>query len=413
MPTRILFVNHSVPHCFHGGGGVTAYSIVLALLQADIEVHLLCLESSDLNGNSKEDFHINHLKKDLCVEVYFADRKLRPKGRKRLPLFKDHFAYLEYHKEVKKVFSKIRADAIIGYHWEVLSSFFMIKDIPILGLVGDPIHLPDLFRSAFKKKYGTKVSWSKCLRSKFFGGMNLKVQKSGMVRLLNNCSISGAFAAHHARELSEMGASNCRYFHTPTPNPLNLKKVRSGKFKILHIGHLRGIATLAGLELLAFEILPYLKNHIGSDNFEIHLVGGFFESLPEKIRQKLTDPSVLVRGQINPPDEEFLSSNVVIVPTPIELGIRVRIITALSFGSCIIAHEANKRGIPELENGKNCLLGTSGTKIAKLTERVFNDACLQDSLELSARNSYEKHFSIEQSKTELSNSVNYAIAIRK
>ena len=45
--------------------------------------------------------------------------------------------------------------------------------------------------------------------------MNLKVQKSGMVRLLNNCSISGAFAAHHARELSEMGASNCRYFHTP------------------------------------------------------------------------------------------------------------------------------------------------------------------------------------------------------
>ena len=172
-----MFVNHSVPHCFHGGGGVTAYSMILALLQADIEVHLLCLESSDLNGNSKEDVHINHLKKDLRVEVYFADHKLRPKGRKRFPLFKDHFAYLEYYKEVRKVFSDIRADAIIGYHWEVLSSFFMIKDLPILGLVGDPIHLPDLFRSVFKKKYGTKVSWSKYLRIKFFWRNEFKSSK--------------------------------------------------------------------------------------------------------------------------------------------------------------------------------------------------------------------------------------------
>ena len=130
MPTKILFVNHSVPHCYHGGGGVTAYSMVLALLQADIEVHLLCLENSDLNGNSKEDVHVKHLENDLGVKVYFADRKLRPKGRKRLPLFKDHFTYLEYHKEVRKVFSEIRADAIIGYHWEVLSSFFMILSKP-------------------------------------------------------------------------------------------------------------------------------------------------------------------------------------------------------------------------------------------------------------------------------------------
>ena len=241
--------------------------------------------------------------------------------------------------------------------------------------------------------------------------MNLKVQKSGMVRLLNNCSISGAFAAHHARELSAMGASNCRYFHTPTPNPLNLKKVRSGKFKILHIGHLRGIATLAGLELLAFEILPYLKNHIGSDKFEIHLVGGSLKVYPKKSGKSLLIPLFLVRGQINPPDEEFLSSNVVIVPTPIELGIRVRIITALSFGSCIIAHEANKRGIPELENGKNCLLGTSGMEIAKLTERVFNDPSLQDSLELSSRNSYQKYFSIEQSKLELTHNLNKLLSI--
>ena len=72
MPTRILFVNHSVPHCFHGGGGV-CYSMVWLFYRL-ILIHLLCLESSDLMETLRKIF-MKSFKKDLCVEVYFADRK--------------------------------------------------------------------------------------------------------------------------------------------------------------------------------------------------------------------------------------------------------------------------------------------------------------------------------------------------
>lgn len=163
----------------------------------------------------------------------------------------------------------------------------------------------------------------------------------------------------------------------------------------MHIGHLQGIATLAGVELLANEVLPQLKKSLPPDSFEIHLVGGFFETMPAELQAAMRDPHVRIRGQVTPADEEFLSSNVVLVPTPIDLGIRVRILTAFSFGSCVVAHTSNAKGIPELKDGANALLAADGKGLALACKRIFEDAGLEEEMGRGARATYLSSFSLE------------------
>ena len=391
---RVVFVNDSVPHCFHGGGGVTAYSMVKALAGRGLDVNVVALASSQHNGNAREKDHIQHLKSELGVGVNILKPSEGPRGRRRWPTFKDQFPSVHQAGALSKRVDDLRPDVLLGYHWAALGAMYNVAGKLKLGIVGDPVHLPELFRREIFKRSKARKSVTRKIRERLLSGWNVKTQERGMVKLLNSCARSGAFAAHHAEDLQRWGAVNCQYFRTPTPDPNATSKRQGPKFKIMHIGHLKGVATIAGLEILADPVLPNLEKVLGHEGFEVHLVGGFFDELPSELRQKLIHAAVKIRGQINPPDEEFLTSHLLLVPTPIELGIRVRIITAFSFGACIVAHRANCKGIPELKDGYNCLLGNDGFELASACLRIYRDPELRRKLEAGSRETYDQFFSI-------------------
>ena len=64
-----------------------------------------------------------------------------------------------------------------------------------------------------------------------------------------------------------------------------------------------------------------------------------------------------------------------------------------------VAHEANKKGIPELQDGVNCFLGHDGTSLAKHCLKVYDNPTLVNKIGDSARKTYETFFS-EQSSGE-------------
>ena len=55
-------------------------------------------------------------------------------------------------------------------------------------------------------------------------------------------------------------------------------------------------------------------------------------------------------------NDYYKKNNILLVPNEIDIGIRVRIITGLSFGAIIVTHSSNLKGIPELKNNSNCLI---------------------------------------------------------
>ena len=97
-------------------------------------------------------------------------------------------------------------------------------------------------------------------------------------------------------------------------------------------------------------------------------------------------------GHSDDPSDEFLSADALVVPTPIKLGTRVRILTAFSYGCPVVAHEANALGIPELAARRNVLLGSSADELADAIVRVTGDDVLRRRLEDGGRTTFERWF---------------------
>lgn len=399
MSDRVVVVLETPPHQL-SGGGVTGSAIVQSLLRHGYRVSILALSAQVLRGEDVRTCAVNLLPAEVKIECpNEKDGMLSPS---RIAKFW-HGAYelllgARYRAWLAVRLDDLKPNAVIAYHWDALAAVYGWHGAPRLGLVGDPLHLPRLFRREMMKRYGSHAKGIVALWEMAKDRLIVSRLTQAMNLLLRDCNACGAFAAHHAEMFREMGIENCRYFPTPVPDPIGPQTmgVKSDKFKILHIGHLQGIATLSGIEVLATEIIPVLEEKLPPDAFEIHIVGGFYDTVPDNLKRLLDRPYVKIRGQISPPHDEFLSSHVVIVPTPIELGIRVRILTAFSYGSCVVAHTANARGIPELRHGDNCLMGETGRKLANHCITLYYNAELRRQIERRARATYEAHFSIER-----------------
>jgi glycosyltransferase involved in cell wall biosynthesis len=174
---------------------------------------------------------------------------------------------------------------------------------------------------------------------------------------------------------------------------------RNDRPRILMIGHLRGIGTLSGLHVFVPEILPRLTEALGEDGFEIHVVGG--HDPPAELADGLRHPAVVLRGQIERPDDEFLRADVLLAPNPTKTGASARILSGLTFGNCVVAHTDSLIGIPELTHGENCLLAADGAALAEATLAVLRDPVMRERLGERARQLYESVFRPEAAAARL------------
>jgi hypothetical protein len=127
-------------------------------------------------------------------------------------------------------------------------------------------------------------------------------------------------------------------------------------------------STSAGIRLFATDILPRLEQALGPEGFEVHVVG---------------------EGK---PPEELQSCDIQLVPTAIVLGMRVRIVVGFSFGCCVVAHTNDRVNLPEMEDGRNALLGSNGEELANAIVRALRDPELRARLGENARSTYELYF---------------------
>jgi glycosyltransferase involved in cell wall biosynthesis len=215
--------------------------------------------------------------------------------------------------------------------------------------------------------------------------------------LLRRFPSVGVFSDHHAAWARRNGV-NAWYAHYPIPDlagPDWRARRAEGKPnrrpRILMIGHLRGIGTIAGLHLFVPEILPRLTAAFGADGFEVHVVGG--QEPPARFRDALGHPPVHMRGQLAAPEDEFFRADVLLAPNPTTTGASARILSGLSFGNCIVAHTDSLVGIRELADRENCLLARDGAGHVEAVLRALADDHLRGRLGDAARSLYERCFS--------------------
>jgi len=217
-------------------------------------------------------------------------------------------------------------------------------------------------------------------------------------KLLRRFASVGVFSGDHAIWARRHGV-RAWYAHYPMPDLAgpDWRELRAAaqagaeKPRILMIGHLRGIGTISGLHLFVPGILPRLTEELGPDGFEVHVVGG--QDPPPAFAEGLRHPAVRLRGQISSPEEEFFAAHVLLAPNPTTTGASARILSGLTFGSCIVAHTDSTVGIPELAHGANSLMAGDAAGLARETLTAFGDASLRERLGDEARRLYESSFS--------------------
>jgi len=161
-------------------------------------------------------------------------------------------------------------------------------------------------------------------------------------------------------------------------------------FTIVMMGHMTGTATLSGLYHFAYDVLPNLGSML-PDGFEIRICGK--GTVPADLGEKLSHPNVKMLGFVEDIISELEAADVFLVPTPLPLGIRVRIPYVWSLEICVVAHGANKFGLSELVHDENALLGNNGEEIASLLACVASNTALRKKIAIGGRKTYDQFYS--------------------
>ena len=393
-PMRAGVVVAGVPNPGHGGGSLTAWSFVGSLLDAGHQVTSFPVIGSEAEPRVEE--RIRELERFGSAVVPIRSRGLRPPGRFEGLIDPPDdllFPSIAEAPILQAAVQNAGIDAALVYTTEGVAAATQLT-VPTVGLMSDP---PGLSRR-IRRRY-EPMSWGPDprrtivrLRERAY----LRKVDARLLEFLRRFPSVGMFGAHHAEWARSHGVPA---WYAPSPivdlggrdwERRRAETARSSVPRILMIGHLRGIATISGLQVFAESILPVLTRELGPDGFEVHVVGGY--DPPAAARDVFDHPAVVRRGQIEPPDDEFLAADVLLVPTPLTTGPRSRIITGMTFGSCVVAHKANRLGIPELRDGENAILAADGPALAEATLAALADPEARARVGRAARQLYETTF---------------------
>jgi glycosyltransferase involved in cell wall biosynthesis len=308
-----------------------------------------------------------------------ARRIWRPESEELYPTLRDGRA-------VQEAVARLGADAVLVYGFEAVASSREVE-APRFAATSDPPHLALWGRTW--RRWRSERRPLRVVREAIGIQSTLRAHPRLAVQLLRECEAVGAFGHHHAAWLERLGVP-CDYYRTPIADPGPPRPDRSdGRPTILLVGHLQGTATLDGLRVFQ-RMLPHLDGGLGRDGFEVRIVGGY--EPPPELAPLLQHPAVQLHGFVPDIDTEFRTADVLLVPVSIRLGVRIRVLTGFSYGSCIVTHTANAYGIPELEHERNALLGDSPQTLAEQVVRAIGDAELRVRLRAGARSTYERYF---------------------
>ena len=302
--------------------------------------------------------------------------------------------------QVIQVIEKLAPDCVVPLAFDAVLYTHGLKCAPRFGVQAEGPHI----NTYVNWRYNPDVAPGPTLRYLSYTLKTLlvaKLQEKAYADLTAGLSTAAFAGAHYLKWARKKNLHNAVFVTTPVPDPLGPSwrqrrdAVRRGpKCKILMIGHLHSTSNKSGLPIFFEETLPELERSWGVENFEVHIVGRN-DAMPKRFDKWRIHPALVFRGPVYPADDEFLSSDILLVTVPAKTGSCVRIINGFTYGCCIVAHSANALGIPELVHEQNVLLGKSGKELASEIVRAAQDAELRERLGEAGRKTYDQFYAEE------------------
>lgn len=356
---KILFISEGSIANNYSGGAITAQNIIRSLYQKyEITSVSLLVNSKRINVNK------NKLLKNKKINFKFFYKKIKKENflKKIISIFflneKNIFFGHSFNQEIKQIILTKKFDLIICYHWEAIAACSQIKGIKKIALYGDPLH--QVIRS--------RLDFSDNIIIKCFGYLKIERVARISANLLSNFDKNFAFSKGHSRDFLKYNIKY-GYIQTPIENKKKLKLINNDTIRILHLGHLGGTTSINSFKYMLFNFIPELIKILGNRKIEINVVGPYSKNMLDAFPQIKNEISkykfIRFVGPVFPVEKAFLKNDLLLVCNEISLGVRIRILTAFSFGFPVVTNKSNKFGIPEIKNLNNCLVGNNAKELAK------------------------------------------------
>ena len=117
---------------------------------------------------------------------------------------------------------------------------------------------------------------------------------------------------------------------------------------IVNVGQLGATANRYGMEILAKEVAPALRDLLREIPYELHILGK--GEIIEPLRRLLDSPEIKIRGFVDDIDKEFFEASLFVClnnASPFKVG-HTRYLHAWSLGICVIAHRDAALSMPEI-----------------------------------------------------------------
>jgi len=183
------------------------------------------------------------------------------------------------------------------------------------------------------------------------------------------------------------------------PNPLETVEVVSrDKLRavpnFLFTGGAKSTVSYTGLSYFVRDVLPHIAGQLARGEMTVTILGGGNLHYETKILTQT--PGIFVKGHVSHAEllDEYAAADALIVPTPIKLGFRTRIMDAFRYGVPTIAHTANKSGFREMVHEVNCLMADTGRDFANQMLRLAADRPLGQRLAQTALKQFTDAFSV-------------------
>ena len=383
---KIIISNFPVGPKFNGGS-MTVWGIIKYFLDNNIDFFLILTCNKDEKNNVRYNECLKILDTyKIDYKIFFYKNKKIKLSHKLINLLnalffgKPGYFFPHHHKIKKEIETKVKLfskNQIFCYHFDALSSCYDIENMDLI--LGDFIHDPRISRRSFVKKNFV---------FKFFDFIENFAGFRVMKTLTKKGKSISFFSYNYAKQFSKR-IKKSNYIKTPIidGDTISQKNFNNSDLNFLMIGHLQGTVTISSLIFLE-KFIRKFEDYLLVNNIK-------FSNLNKNLSNKKN--IINFCGESFKINYYYKKNNILLVPNETDIGIRVRIITGMSFGAIIVTHSSNKKGIPELKNNLNCLIFSNENELIDIIKLLKDRKVNLDKIRISAKKTFYEHFYYKKS----------------
>lgn len=160
--------------------------------------------------------------------------------------------------------------------------------------------------------------------------------------------------------------------------------------KICFLGNMRSIQNQDAALYFAKEVFPLVKKQHPTAKF--YIVG----SLPPSNITALASDDIIITGFVDNLEEFIKDSCLLVAPVRIAAGIQNKVLVAMGCGIPVVMTSLISQAIPELRNGKNCLISDGAKAIAASCHKLMTNRSKRNSIAQKGYEMVKKDYSWQE-----------------